>query len=132
MAGQGNLVAIGQSPQVAFEPPDCGAHLRTTDVGDSLATLLDQVRSGNPPYFPIVNSDEIGRKAQELPIQQNVRHLPFFRGTKALDCALSRGHQQNIHSSGEKLLDFLLFQLRVFIREGNQDTIPPLVNRDSD
>ena len=96
VSGQGGHVVGRQNPPVAFEAADGCADLRTTDVSNLPASLLDEVRRVQGANRLVVDADEVCLKSLETSIDQDVWGLVLFDHAKAVDRPLCGSNQNDV------------------------------------
>src|SRR5579862_3332095 len=91
---------------------------------DFPATDVDQVPGSEHSDRLIVNANEIRRQARQVAIDQHIRGLLFFNSEEELDGGTTGCNDQGVQPACQQLINLLFFQVRIFVRGGNNQVVP--------
>src|SRR5277367_4783397 len=91
---------FAQRIAIAAQPVQCGADVGAPDVGDPLASLIDEVLRCQLAGQYIICSDEVRGQSLESAVDKNVLLLLTFDTAKALNPPLCGCDEKNIEPAG--------------------------------
>ncbi len=111
---------LGKSAFVTFQSSDQGTQFRRANMGNPLAANFDQVPGGDVAQKLIINAHEVGRKAFEPSVQQNMWNTFFPQQLKHPWAGLRGRKQQCVHAPGNQLIDNLFLEFRLLLGRRNK------------
>src|SRR5579859_2879181 len=93
-----------QGLTIAIESANASAIVASANMSNPLAALIDEMICRQSARSLVVNSDEVGREAGELPIDQYVGVAESVHPRESLRIVAGRGDDQGIELARNKLL----------------------------
>jgi hypothetical protein len=114
-------VMVGQSLLVSAETIVGGTGALAGDVGDALASDVDEVAGGHLAHHDVVGADEVGGEVREVAIKEKVGRAFIAKLVEVFEAGLAGSDEENVDSATEEGANFLALDLGILLGGGEDE-----------